>query len=211
MTAIIVCNGSIEDYTFYKTYFEKAELVICVDGGAAHIRNFGIKPDVLMGDFDSISLEDYEYFSGTGVEIFKFPVEKDMTDTELAVEYAIDRGFQSIVIIGGLGTRFDHSLSNIFLLKRMLDKGVHGTVVNEYNLISLVNRSIQLQREKGTKVTLLPFTEKVVGVTTKGLYYPLDNATIDIGSTWGVSNEFISETAEVTLREGLLLVIKARD
>lgn len=211
MTAIIICNGTIEDYSYYKKYFGQAQFIICADGGADHARQFGIKPDVMLGDFDSISEENFRYFKDIGTEIFKFPAEKDMTDTELAIEFAIDRGFSSVIIIGGIGTRFDHTLSNVFMLKRMLDRGVKGLIVNEHNEITVINDRILLEREENVKVTLLPLTDTVEGVTTKGLYYTLDNAAIVMGSSWGVSNEFVDETAEVSISKGLLLVIKARD
>lgn len=211
MTGLIVCNGRIRDYGFYKPFFDKAGLVICADGGAAHLQKFGVLPHVLLGDFDSISFEDMEYYKSSEVEILKFPVEKDMTDTELAVEMAAQRGCKEIILIGALGTRMDHSISNVFLLKKMLDMGVEGVIADEYNEIRLIDKSIELKRDGDRKVTLLPLSGSVSGVTTKGLYYPLLKATIPIGSTWGVSNEFTGETAGVDIEEGLMLVIESRD
>ncbi|MCR4435889.1 MAG: thiamine diphosphokinase [Clostridiales bacterium] len=210
MKAVIVCNGDIEDYTYYKKYFEEAGLVICVDGGARHLRKLGIVPHVLLGDFDSISEADLSFFKNSVAEIIKFPVEKDKTDTELAVAYAVEKGCSSLFIIGGIGSRIDHSLANVFLLKKAVDMGVKGFIVNESNEITLIKDRIELSREEA-KVTLLPLFEKVEGVTTKGLYYPLTDATLEMGWTWGVSNEFDSELAEVTVKKGYLLVIKSRD
>lgn len=211
MTAVIICNGKISDYSYYNKYFEKADFIICVDGGAAHARQFGVILDVLIGDFDSISQSDFYFYKDAGTEIIKFPAEKDMTDSELAIELAIERGADTIIILGGLGSRIDHLLSNIFILKKLSDAGVSGIIADEQNEVTIINDKIQLQRENSFKVTLLPITEKVEGVTTKGLYYPLFDATIVMGSTWGVSNEFSSDIAEVTIRSGLLLVIKSRD
>jgi thiamine pyrophosphokinase len=208
---IIICSGNIRDYGYYKKYLDEAELIICADGGAMHVKSFRIKPHVLLGDFDSISKEDFDYFKGMGIKIEKFPVKKDQTDTEIAVDYAIQKGCKSIIILGGIGYRLDHSLSNIFLLKKMLDRGVRGKIVDEYNEIVLINDRIKLQKEEDFKITLLPLTEKTEGVTTRGLSYPLDNATLEQGSTWGVSNEFADEFAEVFIKSGLLLVIKSRD
>lgn len=211
MTAVIICNGTIRDYNYYKKYLDEADLIICADGGASHARRFGIRPHILLGDFDSIRKEDLEYLHQQGVEIRQFPVEKDMTDTELAVEVAAEKGCNTVIIIGGLGTRLDHSISNVFLLKKMLDRGIQGVVADEYNEITLINDHILLHKEPGIKITLLPLAENAEGVTTKGLYYPLDHATLPVGSTWGVSNEFASDTAEVTLEKGLLLVMRSRD
>lgn len=211
MTAIIVCSGSIIDYSYYEKYFNKAECIICVDGGAKHVRSFGLVPNVLIGDLDSISEEDLEYFKNLNVKIMKYQPEKDLTDTEIAVDYAIESGYTELTIIGGIGTRIDHSLGNIFLLKKMLDRGIKGLIVNEQNEIRLTNDKISIMREEDTKISLLPLTNVVEGITTKGLYYKLNNEDIEMGSNRGISNEFSAETAEVTIKNGILIVIKSKD
>ncbi|MDP4093846.1 MAG: thiamine diphosphokinase [Bacillota bacterium] len=211
MTAVIVCNGNIRDYSYYGKFFRQARLVICVDGGARHMRNFDLKPDILVGDFDSINKDDYEYYVNKQVEILKFPVQKDLTDTELAVNIAINKGCRHIIFIGCLGSRLDHTLSNIFLLKLLLDKGITGIVTDENNEITLIKDSITLKREENTRVSLVPLSETVEGITLSGLYYPLDNASVELGSAWGVSNEFAEDSAQISIKKGLLLVIKARD
>lgn len=167
MKALIVCNGEIKDYSFYKKYFKNSNLIICVDGAAYHLIKFGIRPHVLIGDFDSITGEEYDYFANLGVEIKKYPVEKDEIDTELAVEYAIDAGCSEITLIGAIGSRFDHTLANIFLLKKMVDKGVRGWIVNENNQITLIKDHIILEKESSEKVSLIPFSEKVEALLQK--------------------------------------------
>lgn len=211
MKALIVSNGSINDYSYYTKYFENADLILCVDGAASHMMSFDIKPDILLGDFDSITNTDYEYFSDNGVEILRFPKEKDMSDTELAIQIALDRGCTAFVLIGSLGTRADHSMSNIFLLKQLLDSGASGIIVDEHNEITLIKDKINIAREENLRVSLLPITGSIEGVTTKGLYYPLCDATLEMGSTWGISNEFTLDEAEVSIKNGLMLVIKSRD
>jgi thiamine pyrophosphokinase len=211
MNALIICNGSISDYSYYKKYFAEADMVICADGGADHARRFGIKPDFLVGDFDSVNNSNLDYFREIGTNILTFPAEKDMTDTELAVEFAVDKGATTVTIIGGIGTRFDHTLSNVLILRKLLSLGVKGIIADENNEITLIDSSIKLQKERNTKVSILPLTSRVEGITNKGLYYSLDNFTLDMGSSRGVSNEFISDTAEISIRKGLLLVIKSRD
>jgi len=211
MTALIVCSGSISDCFHYEKYFKRAEFVICVDGGAKYLRNLGIVPDVLVGDLDSISGEDLEYFKAKNVETIKYPTQKDMTDAEIAVDYAVDKGFTEIIIIGGIGTRLDHSLANILLVKKLLDKGIKGILVNENNEITMIRDRIEIEREKDVKVSLLPLTGVVEGITTKGLYYPLKGEDIEMGSSRGVSNEFKDEVAEVSIKNGILIVIKSKD
>lgn len=211
MFAVIVCNGSIIDYSYHKKFFEGADFIVCADGGASHLKKLGMEPHVLLGDFDSISRKHLEYYASLKVKILKFPKEKDMTDTELAVNVAVDRGYKDIVIIGGTGTRLDHTMSNIFLLKQMLDRGVRGRIINEYNEIYLTADSIEVKAEEGFNISLLPATERVEGITTRGLYYPLKGETLEMGSSKGVSNEFVADTAHISITSGLLMVIKSRD
>lgn len=210
-TAVIICNGSIEDFKFYDKFIDKADLIICADGGAVHARKMGVKPHILLGDFDSIPEDVLSYFKASGVNIMQFPPEKDMTDTEIAVELALKKGYGNIIIIGGIGSRLDHSLSNVFMLRRILAAGSKGIIVNEHNEIAIFKDRFELFREENVKITLLPLTERVEGVTTQGLYYPLNDATLEMGSTWGVSNEFAADRAEITIKNGLMLLIKARD
>ncbi|HHW48177.1 MAG TPA: thiamine diphosphokinase [Clostridiaceae bacterium] len=210
MTGIVICNGSITDYEYYKRYFDDVQLIVCADGGALHAIKMGVKPHILVGDLDSLRNEVLKWFENTEVEIVHFPVEKDMTDSELAINIAADRGCTYIKIIGGFGSRLDHSLANIFLLKKLLDKGIKASIINENNEITLIKDKITLQKREGYNVSLIPISEKAEGVTLKGFYYPLQEATIEMGSTWGISNEFVDETAEVTIKSGLMLVILSR-
>lgn len=211
MTAVIVCGGEIVDYVYMRKYFKEAELIISADSGARHCKSLLVTPDLMVGDFDSVTAEDYAGLAAAGVEIVRFPVEKDMTDSELAIEFALERGCTGIILLGVLGTRLDHSISNLFLLKKLLDKGVDGMIADEHNEIRLINRSIVLMREEDVFITLLPLAGDAKGVTTSGLYYPLENATLETGSSRGVSNRFSEDVARVTVEKGYLLVIKARD
>ena len=211
MTGIIVCGGKIENHKYMKKYFDEAQIVISADSGARHCRNFQVTPDLLVGDFDSVYGADYDDLAAAGVEIVQFPVEKDMTDSELAIEIALERGCSKVILLGALGTRLDHSMSNLFLLKKLLDKGIDGIIADEHNEVELINHSIILTREEGIFITLLPLAGSAKGVTTSGLYYPLEDATLEVGSSWGVSNRFSEDIAQVTVKEGYLLVIKARD
>lgn len=211
MTGVIICGGSITDYTFMKTYLMEAELVISADSGARHCRKWGIVPDLLVGDFDSVSDTDYSDLVSAGVEILRFPVEKDMTDSELAIEIALEKGCNRVILLGVLGTRLDHSISNLFLLKKLLDRGAEGILADENNEARLIDKYIELERKEDIFVTLLPVAGPAMGVTTTGLYYPLENATLKVGSSWGVSNRFSADRATVTVEEGILLVILSRD
>ncbi len=211
MKALIACSGEIKDYSFCSRHIKDLDYIIGVDGGAHHLLRLGLKPDVLLGDFDSILESDLEYFKNENIEILKYPSEKDLTDSELAIETVLEKGCDTVIMIGCIGSRVDHSIANIQLLKKLLDNGVKGIIVNENNEITLIRDHLELKREDNTRVSLLSLTDKVTGITLKGFYYPLNDFTLELGSARGVSNEFAEDTAEITIKEGLLLVIKARD
>ncbi len=211
MNALIICSGTFSDYSFYEKYVCNAGFILCADGGARHARRLKVVPDVLLGDFDSISPEDYEYCKLLDARIMKYPASKDRTDSEIAVDIALDRGCERIVILGGLGTRADHSIANIGLLKKIAHRGAFGTLVNEHNEIFYVTRRLVLHREDGYKVSLVPASSVVKGIKTSGLMYELSEAVIEYGSTLGVSNEFVKDKARISIKSGALLVIKSRD
>lgn len=211
MKAVIVCNGAVNDYSYIKQFIVNADYIISVDGGAGHLRRMNIAPHVLLGDFDSANKDDLQYFIDQGIEVYRFPVEKDMTDSELAVEIALEKGADELVFIGAVGTRLDHSVANIMMLKKFMDIGVKASIIDEYNHIYMFNRSFSISKVDGYKLSLVPVSEKVTGVSTSGLKYPLNNATMLLGTSWGISNEFLEDTAAVTVGDGILLVCLSRD
>ncbi|NTV91109.1 MAG: thiamine diphosphokinase [Clostridiales bacterium] len=213
MTGVVVCGGIMRDHEAIRHYFNCADMVICADSGASHLKKLGITPDFLIGDMDSIDPQDLQELQKKGVITVRHPVEKDMTDSELALETAADKGCTRVFILGATGTRLDHSLANVFLLKRLHDKGISGIIADEKNELTLIDSEICLSRngEQDLRISLIPMTPFVSGVTTEGLYYPLDNAFFEMGTTWGVSNEFTGDEARITIKEGLMLVVKSRD
>jgi thiamine pyrophosphokinase len=227
MSCIIICSGEIKDYSYYEKLILDVKIIICVDGGAYHARKWGVTPDILLGDFDSINPEDLNYYKEQGVKILRFDSKKDKTDTEIAVDLAIEKHsdtdtekyFEEIIIVGGTGSRLDHTLANIFLLKKMIDNGITGKVVNENNEIRMVKegdyifcKSNKIEDSFVLKnLSILSLNKESKSITTNGLCYELDNETLDFGSSRGISNEILMHEAVITVGEGLLLVIKARD
>lgn len=208
MAAVIISHGTILDYEFHKRVINRGDLIICADGGAVHARKMGIEPDVILGDFDSLGKSDLDSFKGS--EVLTFPRDKDKTDTELAVDYAVAKGEKHIKMLGSTGTRLDHTLSNIFILKTLLEKGVRGEIINENNRIFLISDRANITG-KGAVVSLIPLGDRVEGVTLRGFKYPLEDETIEAGSSRGVSNILVRETGEISLSGGLLLVVEAKD
>ncbi len=211
MKCVILCGGEITDYESMKEYLDGVDFFISVDSGARHCRRMGIVPDVMVGDFDSVAQEDYEALLDAGSKVLRYPAEKDMTDSELAVEIAINKGFNRVILLGATGTRMDHSLSNIFILKKLTDANIEGIIANENNVVRLIKDELLLERRDNTFVTLLPIAGNALGVTIRGFHYPLDDATLEVGSSWGVSNRFSEATAHIKLNHGYLLVVMSTE
>ncbi|NLM09719.1 MAG: thiamine diphosphokinase [Clostridiaceae bacterium] len=211
MNVLVVGSGTVESTEIIEEYSKTSDLIICADGGSRYLNQAGIKPHILVGDFDSIDPEMKKFYQNNNVEIIKFPKQKDYTDMELALDIAVEKGGTRIIIAGATGTRLDHTLSNIQLLHKLADAGAEGVIVNSNNYIYLITDQIELQKKEGFYLSLIPATPKVEGITTKGLAYPLKDAVMVMGTGLGISNEFTSDRAEVTIKKGRLYAIVSRD
>ena len=215
MNTLIVTGGSI-DYKFACEYLKKYtwDYVVCADAGMKFCHTAGIQPDLILGDFYSVYDASYTYFRKRCPErMEQFPTHKDETDTELALLRAIAAGADAVTMIGATGTRIDHLLGNIQMLKLALDRGVSCQIVDAHNRIRMVDEQIMLQKSDqfGKFVSLIPFTPEVTGITLKGFAYEVENFTLVSGIARGVSNELEAETASITCENGILLVIESRD
>lgn len=207
---LILVNGEYGDYHFCKS-LEAYDMIICADNGMHHARHLKLVPDLIVGDFDSSTGEDLAFFRAMGVKVETFNPHKDATDTELAVDRAIEAGATEIMIWGGVGTRLDHSLGNVQILYKLLKQNIKGTLLNPYNTVCLAEKHITLQGKIGQTVSLLPFAGEVKGITTRFLEYPLENANLSLGNSLGISNVMQQASAEIQIKDGILLVIKAND
>ena len=211
MKCIIIANGEINDYPYHRRYIDEGDCIICADGGGRHALAMGLKPDYLMGDFDSLApdlLEELKSLDNPP-KLVKFPSEKDKSDSQLAVEFAMTLNPDSIIIMGGTGSRLDHTLATITLLAMYPDVNIH--VVDDTNDLYLTTDRAVIKGKPGDEVSILPLTPVVKGVTTKGLKWPLVNKTIEMGSSLGISNVLLENEAEFTLTEGKLLVLRSVD
>lgn len=210
MKTIIIGNGVITDYDTVREYFDEAYIIAC-DGGLGHCRKMMIIPDIMVGDFDSVTSNDISFYEDRGVEKIAYPRKKDMTDMEIAINIAIEKGADEIYILGGLGCRFDHSLANVHILVHPIARGVKTCLVDEHNIITLVMDSLEINGSVGQTISLIPLTTEVSGVTTRNLEYPLLNRTMGAGSSIGVSNVMTDESAGISVDDGILIVIMSRD
>lgn len=208
MEVTVVTNGHIENMDILKSVVENSDYVICADGAANYLKSLNIFPNLLVGDLDSINNDTLEWIKNSEVELKQFPVKKDMTDTELAIEFALKQSPNKINIIGAIGSRMDHSLGNIMLLYKIHKMDIKARIINEMNDITITNSIIKVEGKAGQTISIIPIGGNVKGVTLEGLEYPLTNHNIDMGSSLGISNRFINNTATISVKEGILLVVK---
>jgi thiamine pyrophosphokinase len=211
LKCIIVGNGNIEDTSILTENISEGDFTICCDGGLRHTFNEGIMPSIAIGDFDSVSPQILDFYEKRGVRIEKYPPEKDFTDLELAIKFAVGLEPEEILIFGCIGTRIDHTFAAMNTLMRAESAGVRGYIMDNHNKIALIKDRIYIHGKRGDLVSLMPFTEEVQGITTKGLKYELDNFNMKIGVSLGVSNELIGDTAEISLKKGYLFVMQSKD
>ncbi len=215
VNCLVITGGQI-DLLFAKKQIETGnwDFVISADSGLNFCRVAENIPDEIWGDFDSVDPDVLRYFQERCPErIHVFPVEKDETDTELALMRAIKAGADRITILGGTGTRLDHVLGNLHLLKMAMDAGVECVIVDPNNRIRMIQERMVLRKEEqfGTYVSLIPFTPEVKGLTLRGFAYEVEDFTLESGKARGVSNEICEDTAVIEMRQGILLVIESKD
>ncbi|HEU4797285.1 MAG TPA: thiamine diphosphokinase [bacterium] len=211
MRAAILANGRLTGGDELRRRLRKTDVVICADGGLRAARRVGVRPDVAIGDFDSASRAIVGWARSAGASIITHPVEKDKTDAELALAYAVKRGAREIEFFGALGGRLDHLLANVGLLISAAERGARLRIVDGKTEAFLAQGRTALDARRGDLVSLLSLSRRSSGITTKGLKYPLRNATLRAGSTLGISNEIVSLPASVTVGAGRLLLVVTRN
>lgn len=200
---VIVGGADIGDYAFICSHFQNDDFYIFCDSGLAHMEALGVKPNLIVGDFDSHRNPHMD------VETIVLPCEKDDTDTVFAVKEAVKRGFTDFLLIGVVGKRFDHSLGNISILYYLDSLGLRGTIVDDYSHMQLVSAAPVYVEDRYPFFSLLNISGKAEGVTIENAKYPLENGIITCEYQYGVSNEVLTgKTAKISVRDGRLLLIK---
>ena len=183
------------------------DFILCADGGYSIAAEMGITPDLVIGDFDSVKSAIPDE-----IKTIKLPAEKDDTDTMACVKYAINHDFKEIIIIGGIGGRFDHTIANLQCLYYGIINGTNIELRDEKNIVSMhFPSTIQVKKNKDFKLSIFAFSEICEGITLDGLKYPLSNYTLKQSFPLGISNEFTSELASISFETGVLLLILSKD
>lgn len=209
---IIIANGDLVNIAYYQALIEPDDYIVCVNGGTGHALAMGLNPDLVIGDLDSLSVSDREEIGKINPELIIHPSDKDKSDLELALDHSVKMEPLEIIILGALGgTRFEHAFINVLLLYNPLRRRIPARLVSENQEVVLVRDEIVLTGAPGDYLSLFALTNRVDGVITEGLKYPLNKQPLFFASTLGLSNKFITSQVKVSVQSGLLLLIKSSD
>ena len=211
MYAVIIANSPNLDIAPYETRIRAAGLLVAADGGALPLLRAGVAPSIAIGDMDSIGEDGLAELAARAVELRRYPREKDETDLELALLHAAAAGANEIDVLGALGGRWDHTLANVALLALPELRGRRVRLLADGQTLFAVRDAAAIEGRRGDTVSLIPLAGAARGVTTAGLLYPLQDATLSFERARGVSNVLIEPPGRVSLREGLLLVVHHDD
>ena len=212
MRCVIISNGDIRDYEYISSLISEEDFIIATDGAMRHCDSMNVVPDVWIGDNDSghFSCEKLDDMTWSTEVICLNPV-KDATDTEAACDYAIDKPFEEVILLGSIGSRFDHTLANVYLLRKFVTAGIKARIVNENNIIFIAEKHNTIIKSDYNNVSLLPLEGDIPSVSNSGFYYTLNNEPLLMYSSRGVSNYLVEEKGEITLEVGSALIVLSRD
>lgn len=207
--AILVGGGPVH-YGLLRTALAAGyDLLFAVDGGGKPLADLGYQPQFLLGDFDSLPLSYQNELAAKGVQVLRYQQEKDWTDLELALNQIAAQQCHTMLVFGALGGRLDHTLVNISLMYRMVQSGTELVLIGDEQAVTLMTGQgrIRIFPFPGGHFSLLPYPFNAQGVSIWGAKYPLERATLELGSTRGIHNEFLTGPVEVELEAGSLLII----
>lgn len=208
--AFILANGEILDYNRLRACLQPDDLLIAADGGLRHALALGVVPAVLLGDLDSVTPAQVEDARSRGTQVIRFPVDKNETDLQLAIDHAAAQGCSQVVIAGGLGGRLDQTLGNLFLLQQPEHPGMSIRLDDGMEEVFLISRVEDIHGTPGDIVSLLPLNGPAYDVKTESLEYPLNYEKLFPEKTRGISNVMLTAHARVSLSRGILICIHTR-
>jgi thiamine pyrophosphokinase len=210
MRTIIIANGERPTQDAIQYWLRPDDRIVCADGGAQHALALGLRPDVVIGDLDSLDEPAQVQLAALGARFVVHPTAKDETDLELALLLAAQEGATEIVVLGGFGGRLDQTVANVLLLTLPQLAGVSVRIADGEQEAFIIHNTTTIQGQLGDTLSLIPLGGDVEGVITTGLLYPLRDETLRFGPAHGVSNVFTATVAQVTVRRGMLLAIHSR-
>lgn len=207
----IVSGGKAPSLELLKSEINSSNILICADSGGNCLYKYNIVPDYLMGDFDSIDKNALDYLKNSGVTIEKYPARKNFTDTELVFNKALELKADEIVFLGCTGTRIDHVVGNIGMLKKCLNHGIKAYIKDENNSIELIDKPLTIKGDKGEIFSLCAYCDLVKKLSIVGAKYKLDNYDLKLGDSRTISNEFLDSDVKLLFEKGNILLFRSKD
>jgi thiamine pyrophosphokinase len=209
--AAVFVNGEMPNIPAMRAVIRPDDLIVAVDGGLQHVLSLGLEPHWIIGDMDSAAAGELQLWQARGVKIDRYPVEKDETDLELALQSVIQGGYRTILIAAATGGRLDHTLGNLYLLSALYLQDFDVRLDDGLVEIFLIRDEAEISGAAGDIVSLLPLGAVVEGVLTTDLQFPLRRETLYPDKTRGISNVMLGEHARVEIAHGILLCIHYRN
>lgn len=200
-----VISGAPENSLSYYHKYLAGRFIICADSGYEKCARLGILPDVIIGDFDSSPQPD------VNCEIVCLQVRKDDTDTFHCVKEAISRGYEDIVILGGIGSRIDHTYSNILSVNYCFDRNINCELVNEKNKLSVISGMTTISKGEYAYFSLFALFEKCTGLSITGAQYDLNSAELEPFDQFTQSNGFKDDKVKIEIEKGKIILILCND
>lgn len=211
MRTIIVTGGNPPSKALLLSHLKEGDYLIGVDKGCNALFEYGLKPDLILGDFDSVNFEVINHYKEVGVKTLKFQPEKDYSDTDLGYSKAVELGSKEILLFGATGTRVDHMLGNMGLLLKALKSSVRVEIIDDNNKIYLIDKSTKINARSNGIISFHAVCEVVKNLNISGAKYKLEGYDLTLFEPRAICNEFIGEDINITFDSGIIMVIFSKD
>ena len=211
MRAVIVSGGTPPTKELLLSYLKKDDFLIGVDKGCNCLYDYDLKPNLILGDFDSANKEVIKSFKEAGIEVLKFNPEKDYTDSDLGYIKAKEHGADEILFFGATGSRIDHSLGNIGILLKSLRDGIKLEIIDDNNRIFLIDKETTIKGTYGDIISFHALSDEVKNICIKDAKYELNGYDMKLLEPRAICNEFIHKDISISFDSGIIMVIFPKD
>lgn len=211
---VIIVSGGTLDIEVVREQMRTDDFIIGVDRGVEFLEQNDIKPNYVVGDFDSVSEEVIrKYRNQRKIPVREYNPVKDASDTEIAVRLAMELGFQELIILGATGSRLDHMWANVQVLAIPFEKGIKASIIDGVNRIRLIESNILMKKEEafGQYFSVFSLGGMVEGLSISGSKYPLNNHELLPYDSLSVSNEFKDDILKITYKSGILIFMESKE
>lgn len=206
MRCILFANGEYGDLPAYDHLIANSDTILCADGGSNYAFEMGIRPDCIIGDLDSVRPEIRNYYTEQGVQFIQHPVQKDWTDLQLAMDLAMERGAEQMVVLGALGKRVDHTLHNLYAGIKLVRQGVKVSYYTPECWVYLIQDQLVIEGQAGDLVSVIALTDRVEGVSASGFEYALKEPRLLSDQPYTISNVLAGPRGVINLQSGIVAV-----